>query len=86
MELATAQFAQRAKRFPINTPVTKEEYYYRELFSQFFPDDSAALTVPHEAGVACSTEKALEWDAAWKSMDEPSGRAISGVHADAYKK
>ncbi len=85
-KISDAQFAQRAKRFPINTPVTKEEYYYRELFSQFFPDDSAALTVPHEAGVACSTEKALEWDAAWKSMDEPSGRAISGVHADAYKK
>ncbi|MBR1910941.1 MAG: asparagine synthase B [Treponema sp.] len=85
-KISDAQFAQRAKRFPINTPVTKEEYYYRELLSQFFPDDSAALTVPHEAGVACSTDKALEWDAAWKSMDEPSGRAISGVHADAYKK
>lgn len=84
-KISDAQFAQRAKRFPINTPVTKEEYYYRELYSQFFPDDSAALTVPHEAGVACSTAKALEWDAAWKSMDEPSGRAITGVHADAYK-
>ena len=84
-KISDAQFAQRAKRFPINTPVTKEEYYYRELYSQFFPDDSAALTVPHEAGVACSTAKALEWDAAWKSMDEPSGRAIAGVHADAYK-
>ncbi|MCR5761924.1 MAG: asparagine synthase B [Treponema sp.] len=85
-KISDAQFAQRAKRFPVNTPVTKEEYYYRELYSQFFPDDSAAMTVPHEAGVACSTAKALEWDAAWKSMDEPSGRAIAGVHADAYKK
>lgn len=84
-KVTDAQFAQRAKRFPINTPVTKEEYYYRDLYSQFFPDDSAALTVPHEAGVACSTAKALEWDAAWKSMDEPSGRAIAGVHTDAYK-
>ncbi len=79
-KVSDAQFAQRAKRFPINTPVTKEEYYYREIYSSFFPDDSAALTVPHEAGVACSTAKALEWDAAWKDMDEPSGRAISGVH------
>ena len=84
-KISDAQFAQRAKRFPINTPVTKEEYYYRELYSQFFPDDSAALTVPHEAGVACSTAKALEWDEAWKNMDEPSGRAVAGVHTDAYK-
>ena len=66
-------------------PVTKEEYYYREIFSNLFPSESAALAVPHEAGVACSTAKALEWDEAWSKMDEPSGRAISGVHNDAYK-
>ena len=78
------EFAQRHRRFPVNTPVTKEEYYYREVFEGFFPSESAALCVPHEAGVACSTAKALEWDAAWKSMDEPSGRAIAGVHEKAY--
>lgn len=83
-KVSDAAFAQREKRFPINTPVTKEEYYYREIFEDFFPSQSAALTVAHEAGVACSTAKALEWDAAWKNMDEPSGRAISGVHEKAY--
>ncbi len=83
-KVSDAAFAQAAKRFPVNTPKTKEEYYYREIFSRLFPSDSAALCVPHEAGVACSTAKALEWDEAWKKMDEPSGRAISGVHDKAY--
>ena len=83
-KVSDAAFAQRERRFPVNTPATKEEYYYREIFSSFFPSESAALTVPHEAGVACSTAKALEWDAAWLKMDEPSGRAISGVHNSAY--
>ncbi|MCR5289102.1 MAG: asparagine synthase B [Treponema sp.] len=83
-KVSDAQFAARAKRFPINTPVTKEEYYYRSVYSTFFPSETAAQTVPHEASVACSTAKALEWDAAWKSMDEPSGRAVLGVHEHAY--
>ncbi len=84
-KVSDAEFAQAARRFPVNTPKTKEEYYYREIYSRLFPSESAALCVPHEAGVACSTAKALEWDEAWKNMDEPSGRAISGVHDDAYK-
>ncbi len=83
-KVSDAEFAQRAKRFPVNTPATKEEYYYREIYSRLFPSESAALAVPHEAGVACSTAKALEWDEKWKNMDEPSGRAIAGVHDAAY--
>ncbi|MCQ2248238.1 MAG: asparagine synthase B [Treponema sp.] len=83
-KVSDAEFAQREKRFPVNTPKTKEEYYYREIYSRLFPSDSAALCVPHEAGVACSTAKALEWDEAWGKMDEPSGRAIAGVHDSAY--
>lgn len=83
-KVSDAEFARRENRFPVNTPATKEEYYYREIYSKFFPGDSAAKVVPHEAGVACSTAKALEWDAAWKNMDEPSGRAINGVHLKAY--
>ena len=83
-KVSDAEFARREKRFPVNPPKTKEEYYYREIYSRLFPSDSAAKCVPHEAGVACSTAKALEWDAAWKNMDEPSGRAIGGVHNDAY--
>lgn len=84
-KVSDAEFARRENRFPVNTPKTKEEHYYREIYSKLFPSDSAAKVVPHEAGVACSTAKALEWDAAWKNMDEPSGRAISGVHDKAYK-
>ncbi|WP_294429703.1 asparagine synthase B [uncultured Treponema sp.] len=84
-KVSDAEFARRENRFPVNPPKTKEEYYYREIYSRLFPSDSAARCVPHEAGVACSTAKALEWDATWKNMDEPSGRAISGVHTDAYK-
>ena len=84
-KVSDAEFARRENRFPVNPPKTKEEYYYREIYSRLFPSDSAARCVPHEAGVACSTAKALEWDAAWKNMDEPSGRAINGIHNDAYK-
>ena len=83
-KVSDAEFARRESRFHVNPPKTKEEYYYREIYSRLFPSDSAAKAVPHEAGVACSTAKALEWDAAWKNMDEPSGRAIAGVHDDAY--
>ena len=84
-KVSDQEFARRENRFPVNPPKTKEEYYYREIYSNLFPSDSAARCVPHEAGVACSTAKALEWDAAWLNADEPSGRAIAGVHNDAYK-
>jgi len=73
-----------ADRFPVNTPMNKEEYYYRAIFEQHFPSNTAARTVPHEASVACSTAIALEWDAAWKNMNDPSGRAVGGVHEKAY--
>ncbi len=79
------QMAHAAERFPINTPLCKEEYYYRSIFEEHFPSDSAARAVPHEASVACSTAKALEWDEAWKNMNDPSGRAVAGVHEQAYK-
>ncbi|MDE5897823.1 MAG: asparagine synthase B, partial [Treponemataceae bacterium] len=85
-KVSDAKFAAREKRFPVNTPATKEEYYYREIFAGFFPSEAAAATVPHEASVACSTAKALEWDAAFRNMNEPSGRAVAGVHEEAYKR
>ena len=80
------QFAAIANRFPINTPSTKEEAYYRILFSKHFKSEGAANCVPHEASVACSTATALKWDASFASQNEPSGRAIAGVHDMAYKK
>ena len=79
------QMAHAAERFPINPPKNKEEYYYRSIFAEHFPSDSAAMSVPSEASVACSTAIALEWDAAFKNMNDPSGRAVKGVHEQAYK-
>jgi asparagine synthase (glutamine-hydrolysing) len=78
------QMAHAAERFPINPPKNKEEYYYRSIFAEHFPSDSAARSVPSEASVACSTAIALEWDAAFKGMNDPSGRAVKGVHESSY--
>ena len=78
------QMAHAAERFPINPPKNKEEYYYRSIFAEHFPSDSAARSVPSEASVACSTAIALEWDASFKGQNEPSGRAVRGVHEKAY--
>ncbi|MBR5715745.1 MAG: asparagine synthase B [Bacteroidales bacterium] len=78
------QMAHAAERFPINPPRNKEEYYYRTIFAEHFPSDSAARSVPSEASVACSTAIALEWDAAFAGKNDPSGRAVKGVHDQAY--
>ena len=74
------QMAHASERFPINTPMNKEEYYYRTIFEEHFPSRSAALSVPHEASVACSTAIAMKWDKAWNGLNEPSGRAVRDVH------
>jgi asparagine synthase (glutamine-hydrolysing) len=72
-------------RFPINPPMSKEEYYYRSIFTEHFPSDSAASCVPSVPSVACSTPEALAWDASFKNMIDSSGRAVKTVHAEAYK-
>lgn len=71
-------------RFPINTPDTKEGYFYRTLFEELFPSEAAARCVPGGKSVACSTPEALAWDASFASSADPSGRAVKGVHTDAY--
>ncbi len=78
-QLETASF-----RFPYNTPTSKEGYLYREIFEELFPLPSAAECVPGGPSVACSSAKAIEWDEAFKTMNDPSGRAV-GVHQSAYK-
>ena len=78
------QMEHAAERFPINPPRNKEEYYYRSIFAEHFPSDSAARSVPSVPSVACSTAEALAWDAAFKNMNDPSGRAVAGVHEKAY--
>ncbi len=74
------QMAHAAERFPINPPRNKEEYYYRSIFAEHFPSDSAASSVPSVPSVACSTAEALAWDEAFKNMNEPSGRAVKDIH------
>lgn len=76
-QMATAKF-----RFPINPPLSKEEYYYRSIFSEHFPSDSASSTVPSVPSVACSTPEALAWDSSFQNLNDPSGRAVKTVHKD----
>jgi asparagine synthase (glutamine-hydrolysing) len=78
-QMNTAKF-----RFPINPPLSKEEYYYRSIFSEHFPSDSAAACVPSVPSVACSTPEALAWDSAFANMNDPSGRAVKTVHKEGY--
>ncbi|MCD8318648.1 MAG: asparagine synthase B [Paraprevotella sp.] len=78
------QMAHAAERFPIHPPMNKEEYYYRSIFEEYFPSESAARSVPSVPSVACSTAEALAWDASFRGRNDPSGRAVSGVHEDAY--
>ncbi len=83
-KVSDGEMERAAIRFPINPPVTKEGYYYRTLFEEHFPTAAAAATVPGGKSVACSTEKALEWDERLKQTIDPSGRAVDGIHNDAY--
>ena len=71
-------------KFSIQTPQNKEEFYYRSIFEEHYPSDTAALCVPSVPSVACSTPIALEWDEAFKNMNDPSGRAVAQVHDEAY--
>ena len=80
------QMEHASERFPINPPMSKEEYWYRTMFEEHFPSASAAHTVPSVPSVACSTATALEWDASFKNRIDPSGRAVKTVHTEAYEK
>ncbi len=84
--VSDGQMAHAAERFPIHTPLNKEEYYYRSIFEEHFPSDSAAKSVPSVPSVACSTAEALAWDASFQGKNDPSGRAVAGVHEEAYEK
>ena len=74
------QFENSSSVFTLNTPLSKEEYYYRKIFNEFFPSNSSALTVPSKPSVACSSEIALKWDKSFDNLNDPSGRAVSTVH------
>ena len=84
-QVSDEQMEHAAERFPINPPRNKEEYYYRSIFAEHVPSDSAARSVPSVPSVACSTAEALAWDASFKNMIDPSGRAVKNIHQDSYK-
>ena len=79
------QMSKVNQTFPINPPMNKEEYYYRTIFTDHFPSEQAALCVPSVPSVACSTPIALEWDASFKNLNDPSGRSVKSVHEQGYK-
>ncbi|MDH4021469.1 MAG: asparagine synthase B [Xanthomonadales bacterium] len=83
-QVSAKQLAQAAKRFPYNTPATKEAYFFRRLFENHYPLASAAECVPGGPSVACSTPEAVLWDASLQKLNDPSGRAVASVHQDAY--
>ena len=78
------QMAHATERFPVHPPMNKEEYYYRSIFEEHFPSESAARSVPSVPSVACSSAEALAWDTAFKNLNDPSGRAVKGIHEEAY--
>ncbi|MFK5981622.1 MAG: asparagine synthase B [Flavobacteriaceae bacterium] len=84
-EVSDEQLANAHYKFPIQPPTSKEEFYYRSIFTEHFPSDTAAWSVPQEASVACSTKIALEWDESFKNLNDPSGRAVANVHDEAYE-
>ncbi len=84
-QVTDEMMANAARRFPVNPPQNKEEYYYRTIFEEHFPSATAAACVPSVPSVACSTAEALAWDASFKNMNDPSGRAVKSVHDHAYK-
>ena len=78
--ISDSEFQDAKYTFPLNTPMNKEEYYYRSLFSKYFSSDEAALTVPSVPSIACSSEIAIHWDKSFKNINDPSGRAVTEVH------
>jgi len=81
------QLKMAAHRFPLKTPRTKEAYLYRSMFAEHFGENSAACeAVGWQDSIACSSEVALKWDAAFQGRADASGRAVAGVHDSAYGK
>ncbi|RSH94785.1 asparagine synthetase [Saitozyma podzolica] len=70
--ISDAKFAERAQRWPLDTPDTKEAYWIREIFEGHFPTEAAAKT-------------AVRWvpKQEWGVSSDPSGRAVA-IHEAAY--
>jgi asparagine synthase (glutamine-hydrolysing) len=79
-QLANAKF-----RFPVNPPMSKEEYYYRSIFAEHFPSDQAAACVPSVPSVACSTPKLWLGTNRFATMPTHRDVPLKSVHNEAYK-
>ena len=84
-EVSDKDLENASETFPINTPLNKEEYYYRSIFNEHFPSNAAAKSVPSVPSVACSTPQALEWDESFKNLNDPSGRSVTNIHNESYE-
>ena len=83
-EVSDNDFKNANKKFSFQTPMSKEEYYYRSIFEEHFPSKTAAQTVPSVPSVACSSPVALKWDKSFQELNDPSGRAVQNIHKDSY--
>ena len=84
-EVSDGDIEKASEIFPVNTPLNKEEYYYRTIFQEHFSSEAAAKSVPSVPSVACSTPQALEWDESFKNVNDPSGRSVSNIHNKSYE-
>ena len=84
-EVSDLDMEKASEIFPVNTPLNKEEYYYRTIFQEHFSSEAAAKSVPSVPSVACSTPQALEWDESFKNVNDPSGRSVSNIHNESYE-
>ena len=72
------------KRWPYQTPETKEAYLYREFFSETFEQvTSAEATVIYQPSIACSTGEAAQWHTSFQNCLDPSGDAIHRAFEEA---
>jgi asparagine synthase (glutamine-hydrolysing) len=83
-QVTDQQLANAEIRFPVNTPDSKEAYFYRCIFEERFPLATAADCVIGGKSVACSTQEALAWDESFQNNADPSGRAVLSVHNESY--
>lgn len=72
-KISDEEFNRAAEIFPINTPQSKEAFFYRAIFDEMFSGDFCARTVPRWAP---------RFD--WGCKQDPSGRS-QAVHIAAYE-
>ncbi len=86
VSISDVQMTLAATRFPHNPPASKEACLYRVMFEHHYPGDVAARLVPGGPSIACSTPTAFRWSQAFATQNDPSGRAVLGVHQAAPAK